>query len=119
MPPTSRMPSIDIVFQELIDCKVDKTWIERKEADSYLEDSEGQDEKHQAGKKGKLLSNKTVQARKHEDNQVKTITSPNPRNGSASLRRNSFSEPNHTQYKNFHTKKNPEMEHLQKISLTV
>ncbi|OIT04063.1 PREDICTED: uncharacterized protein LOC109224900 [Nicotiana attenuata] len=87
MPQTSRVPPIDIVLQELTDCKVDKIWAEKKETDRYLKKSEGQDEKHQAGKKEKLLSNKTVQARKHKANQVETITLPKPRNRSASLKK--------------------------------
>ncbi|KAK4722905.1 hypothetical protein R3W88_013138 [Solanum pinnatisectum] len=99
-PQTSRVPPTDIVLQE------DTIQKEKKETDKFplsneqkalakdevhhvqkLKKSEGQDEKHQAGKKEKLPSNKTMQARTHKVNQVETITSPKSRNGAASLKK--------------------------------
>ncbi|XP_049363158.1 uncharacterized protein LOC125827856 [Solanum verrucosum] len=99
-PQTLRVPPIDIVLQE------DTIQKEKKETDKFplsneqkalakdevhhvqkLTKSEGRDEKHQAGKKEKLPSNKTMQARTHKANQVEIIASPNSRNGAASLKK--------------------------------
>ncbi|MCE0481731.1 hypothetical protein HAX54_039725 [Datura stramonium] len=102
-PQTSRVPPIDIVLQEVTECKEDTI---QKETDRFplsnekksldkdevhhvqkLKKSEGQDEKHQAGKKEQLPSNKNLQTRTHKANQVETITSPKSRNGAASSKR--------------------------------
>ncbi|KAJ8528856.1 hypothetical protein K7X08_030500 [Anisodus acutangulus] len=99
-PQTSRVPPIDIVLQE------DTIQKEKKDTDKFpfsnekkvldkdevhhvqkLKKSEGQDEKHEAGKKEQLHSNKTLQAGTHKANQVKTITSPKSRNGAASSKK--------------------------------
>lgn len=99
-PQTSRVPPIDIVLQE------DTIQKEKKETDKFplsnekkalhkdevhhvqkLKKSEGQDEKHQTGKKEHLPPIKTLQARTPRAKQVETITSPKSRNGAASLKR--------------------------------
>ncbi|CAN4093848.1 unnamed protein product [Withania somnifera] len=99
-PQTSRVSPIDIVLQE------EKIQNEKKEADRFpldnekktldkdevryvqkLKKSEGQDEKHQAGKKEHLPLNKTLQARTHKANQVETISSPKSRNGAANSKK--------------------------------
>ncbi|TMW97648.1 hypothetical protein EJD97_005186 [Solanum chilense] len=94
---TPRVPPIDIVLQEdTIQKETDKFPLSNEQKAlatdevhhmQKLKKSEGQDEKHQAGKKEKLPSNKTMQTRTHKANQVETITSPKSRSSAASLKK--------------------------------
>lgn len=96
-PQTSRVRPINIVLQEdTIQKETDKFPLSNEKKTLHkdevhhvqkLKKSEGQDEKHQAGKKEKLPSNKTMQARTHKAKQVETITSPKSRSDAASSNR--------------------------------